>query len=229
MKKLFILLLVAVLTFNSASQAYAKEGFLNWFNRILGVSDTTVQNAGQADRLEIRQQKQEERSVAKQEKIQTLQTAKEERTAAREEKREATKTEIAERVNTKLAELNEKVTTSMSRLLARMTALLEKLTNRLAKMTEKGRDVSGSDAAIAGAEAAIATAQAAVDEQAAKTYTFELTDETGFRVGASEAKTSLKADLKSVKELVRSARQSVVDALKSAKAIKPVTTEEGDL
>jgi hypothetical protein len=68
------------------------------------------------------------------------------------------------------------------------------------------------------AETAIAEAQAAVDEQAGEIYTIEFADESGLRVGASNAKTSLKNDLRTVKEEIRAARQAVVTAVSSARA-----------
>ena len=67
------------------------------------------------------------------------------------------------------------------------------------------------------AQAKIDEAEAAVNAKAGKEYVIEFTDESGLRVGASAAKQEFRADIKAVREKIRSARQAVVDVLKAAK------------
>jgi len=52
-----------------------------------------------------------------------------------------------------------------------------------------------------------------------KEYVIEFNNESGLRVGASAAKTKLRADLKAVREKIGLARQAVTDVLKAAKAL----------
>jgi len=69
------------------------------------------------------------------------------------------------------------------------------------------------------AQAKIDEAKAAVEAQAAKAYVIEFNNESGLRVGASTAKTQMRADIKAVREKIRLARQAVVDTLKAAKSL----------
>jgi hypothetical protein len=89
----------------------------------------------------------------------------------------------------------------------------------VAKAKEKGLDTAATESAIQKAEEALSAAEAAVEEQAAKDYVMEFSDEAGLRLGASNAKTSLRADLRAVRQLVHTARQTVVTALKTAKTM----------
>jgi len=178
----------------------------NWSNTATPAGQQTKQ-----ERIEAREARQQERIEARETRREELRIRLE---ALQDERRQR----IAEHIDDRLAHINEQATNAMTRMLERMTALLEKLASRLDKMEEKGRDIAAIEAAIAEAEAAIAEAQAAVDEQAGMEYEIEFADESGLRVGASDAKTSLKNDLRTVKALIRAARQAVVAAVSSAKA-----------
>ena len=63
-------------------------------------------------------------------------------------------------------------------------------------------------------------AKTAVSDQAGKEYFIVFTDESGLKVGASAAKTSLKSDLKAVKILVKTAKDATKAAIDAAKLIK---------
>lgn len=153
------------------------------------------------NRLELMQQKREEFK----QRVQEIQ--------------DANKQKIAERINTQLNHINQQATAAMARHLDRMENLLDRLRSRVIKAKERGLDTSATEAAIDKAQAAIDSARAAVEAQAEKEYLIEFTDESGLRIGASNAKTGLRNDLKAVREKVRAARQAVVDALKAAKAM----------
>ncbi len=125
---------------------------------------------------------------------------------ARKEKmlqiKDGKKQQIAEHINDRLAHINEKATTTLSKVLVRLTAIL----NKLADKTD-----------IEAATVLIATAQEAVEAQALKVYEIEFEDESGLRAGASTAKESLKADLKALRDLTREAHGEVKNAIKAAK------------
>lgn len=127
------------------------------------------------------------------------------------------KQKIAERINQQLAHINDQATKAMTNVLDRMTQLLEKLSSRVAKLKEQGKNTTAAEAAIAKTQDSITATKAAVEEQAKKVYVIEFTEESGLKVGASQAKTSLRVDLKALREKVQTTRQMLVDALKAVK------------
>lgn len=121
--------------------------------------------------------------------------------------RDEKKKEILEHVSNRLKLINDQATKAMLNHLARIQALLDKIKARAPAV----------DATTA--QAKIDEAKAAVETQAAKEYVIEFSSEAGLRVGASTAKTTLRADIKAVREKVRLARQAVIDVLKAAKSL----------
>lgn len=121
--------------------------------------------------------------------------------------RDEKKKEILEHVSNQLNLINDRATTAMLNHLARIQALLDKIKARVPTVD------------TAAAQAKIDEAKAAVETQAVKEYVIEFSSEAGLRVGASTAKTTLRADIKAVREKVRLARQAVVDVLKAAKSL----------
>jgi len=121
--------------------------------------------------------------------------------------RDENKQKIAEYINQQLERIQDQAVKHFNNILEQLTKLLEKIKTRVAAVD------------ISAAKAAIANAQSAVDGLADNVYLIEFTDESGLRVGASSAKTKLRADIKAVREKVRLARQAVVDVLKAAKAL----------
>lgn len=119
--------------------------------------------------------------------------------------RDEKKKQILEHISNQLQLINDRATKAMLIHLERLQALLDKIKTRKPETN------------ITGAQTKIDEAKLAVEAQAAKEYIIEFKDETGLRVGASIAKTQFRADLKSVREKVRLARQAVVDLLQAVK------------
>lgn len=117
------------------------------------------------------------------------------------------KQQILDHVNSQLSLINDRATKAMLNHLERIQSLLNKI-----KVREPAID-------IAAAQAKIDEAKTAVESQAAKEYLIEFNNEAGLRVGASTAKTKLRADIKAVREKVRLAREAVVAVLKAAKVL----------
>lgn len=140
-------------------------------------------------RLELREQKREEAR----ERIRTI--------------RDANKQKIAERINQQLELIRDRAVKHFNNVLERLTKLLEKIKARVPVVD------------TAAAQTAIATAQTAVNDLADNVYVIEFNDESGLRIGASTAKTQLRADIKAVHEKIRLARQAVVDVLQAAKEL----------
>lgn len=117
------------------------------------------------------------------------------------------KQQILERLNTQLSLINDRATKAMLIHLERIQTLLNKIKARIPTVD------------IAPAQTKIDEAKTAVETQAAKEYVIEFSNESGLRIGASTAKTKLRADIKAVREKIRLARQAVVDVLKKAKEL----------
>jgi hypothetical protein len=149
------------------------------------------------NRLEVKQQNLELKREQFQERLRIVKDEK--------------KKQILEHINDQLSLINQRATDAMLNQLARLQALLLKIKERAPSVD------------ITAAQAKIDEAKTAVDTQAAKEYIIEFSDESGLKVGASDAKTQLRADLKAVKEKVRLAREAVVAVLKVAKTTTPTT------
>mgnify|MGYP001577231330 CR=1 FL=1 len=121
--------------------------------------------------------------------------------------RDEKKQQILEHVNQQLNLINDRATKAMLKHLERLQSLLIKIKTRVPAVD------------ITVAQKKIDEAKTAVETQAAKEYVIEFSNESGLRVGASAAKTKLRADIKAVREKVRLARQAVVDVLKAAKTL----------
>lgn len=131
------------------------------------------------------------------------------------------KQKIAERINQQLAHINKISSEALAGKLETMQTLLNKIVIWKDKAKTGGKDTSAAETAITQAQTAITNAQTAVEEQKLKEYVIEFSEESGLRVGASQAKTSLRTDLEAVREKVKAARQAVVDSLKAVKQLYP--------
>ena len=132
---------------------------------------------------------------------QEIKTLREDR---REMIKDIRKKTLIEKFDKQVLELNTRRTSEMKK-------VLEKLAITLAKVEAK-RSVSNVDAA----KALINTAKQAVNEQAAKTYTVNITDETKLKEAAGRVKSQLEVDLKIVNEKVKAARKGVVKLIKGS-------------
>lgn len=160
------------------------------------------------------------KQLNRQTRIEEMQQKREEFKTRLQQVQDKRKQKIAERINIQLAHINERATIHMTKVLNRLSALMDKLSTRLAAMKAEGKETGAAEAAVVKAREAIATAQTAVSAQAGNQYLIEFTDESGLKVGASAAKTSLKSDLKAVKLLVKTAKDATKAALGAAKLIK---------
>jgi hypothetical protein len=125
-----------------------------------------------------------------------------------------------ERFDTRINNINKKVTAAMAQVVSRMQALADKLATRLARFAEAGQDVAAAEAALATANQAIADADAAVVAQSEKDYVLEFTDESELRAAAQALKLALRTDLQALKEIVQTARRALVAALEEAHEIQ---------
>lgn len=133
---------------------------------------------------------------------------------------------VMTRINAQMNKVNENMTNMWQKLIDRMQELADKLQTRLDTLSGEGKDVAAAQTALNEADAALITAENAVAAQAEKDYVIEFTDENGLRVGATTAKTALRADLKAVHDLVKAAREQLHEALVAAKEIAGEELEE---
>lgn len=166
-------------------------------------------------KIETRKENVENKITAMKEKIATREAALKAKLAAFKDKRKA---EIAERVNTNLNKINKNQTDQMLKHLERMSELLDKLETRVNSGSPDVKDQTVAKAAIADSKAKIAAATAVVEAQAQKDYTITITSESKVRADAQKMRDQLRTDLQAVKQQVIDAKQSVSNAIRTAKS-----------
>lgn len=123
---------------------------------------------------------------------------------------------ITQRVSTNLNTINDNRVDAMARHLNRLQEILDKLTERVATSKVNGKDTTAAENAITSAQAAIDSAKAAVEAQAGKDYTVTVTDESTVRSDAQAKREALMNDLKSIHEVVKLAKDAVVNAIRTS-------------
>lgn len=123
---------------------------------------------------------------------------------------------VASKINTQLPRINEQRTNQLSSSLDRMGEILSKLENRVAEAAANGKDTTDAQNAITDAKTAISTAQTSVDAQAEKEYGIVVSTEGKIGADAKSAVALLQSDLKSIRELVIGAKQSVASAISTS-------------
>ncbi|TSC86645.1 MAG: Uncharacterized protein G01um10147_857 [Microgenomates group bacterium Gr01-1014_7] len=148
-----------------------------------------------------------EKVAAVKEKMATREAALKKKLDAFKDRKKAT---YSAKISENLNKINQKQTASMLKHLDKMTSILTKL--------EKIEGASTADA-----KTAINAAKAAVSAQAEKDYTLVVTSESKVKTDSQSLRDSLHTDLKAVRALVVDAKQSVANAIKTAKS----NTKEG--
>ena len=164
---------------------------------------------------------------ARREEVQ--QNMQEKRTAARERwqaVKDERKLSALERIETHLANINNRVTAHFSRVLTRLEAILAKISTRADRAAQNGKDISNVTDATASATVAISSAKEAVASQAAKTYEVTITDETTAKQVVQTVMQQLKADLAAVRQTVTAAREAVHAAAQALRTV--IGTEAGE-
>lgn len=148
--------------------------------------------------MEERKEEMKTRMESRKEAIDDWHTQLKARLAAWKDK---TKAEIAERIQTNLDALNERMTKHFDTQLDTMVSIMVRVS---------AGDVNGDGAAdISLANTAIANAQAANDDQADNTYAVNVSTEATAKADVGAARKKLHDDLKAVWEKVKAAREAV--------------------
>lgn len=138
------------------------------------------------------------------------------------------KATTAARININLNKLNQNQTEQMWRYLNNVTVVLDKLEARLKQANADIKNPAAAKEAIVIARQAIASASAAVTAQRDKDYTIIITTELRIKEAAKNQRDKLHTDLSAVRKMVINARQTVAQAIRTAKAnVIPAETKEG--
>ncbi|MBI2012147.1 hypothetical protein HYS91_05250 [Candidatus Daviesbacteria bacterium] len=123
------------------------------------------------------------------------------------------KAKRVENINRNLNMINQKLTKAYTRHLTTMENLLKRFEAkpRIAPLLTSNFEVKQS---FDSAETLIADARVAVASQAAEEYTITVSSESAVNKDALDAKNTLRADLKEVREKITAARRAIIDAIR---------------
>jgi len=133
---------------------------------------------------------------------------------------------IVERIDRRMDELNERILDKFSSILNRLDVVLQKISARADEAEERGVDVSNVRTAIDDAVAAIHAGYDAIEEQADNTYSIEIVDEDSLQENVKNARQMLHDDLKNVRDTIKTAHSSVVEARVALAHIMGAKAEE---
>lgn len=159
------------------------------------------------ERFEMRRENIQELIANRKEKMATRAAALKQKLATFKDKKKAS---AAANINEHLNKINDRKTTQLMKHLEQMKELLSRLEEKIAQFTADSANIQTS---ISKAKTDIATAEAAIKTQSEKDYTLTLTTENKLKVDAQAMRDSLHTDLKTVHNLVVTARQSVAVAI----------------
>ena len=134
---------------------------------------------------------------------------------------------IVEKVDSRIATVDQIRTANMTKQLTQIKNVLDKLDLKIATASTAGKDVTVAKTAMSSARNAWTVAQTAVTAQAAKTYTPSISTDTTLKTVVSSTVKGVVDDLKNTHQLVIAARQAAVDVAKAVAKIqnyeKPTT------
>lgn len=187
--------------------------FLTLLFILLSASTTLAQDATSSSTS--RKANIQERLTTSRERIATKEAALKTRLGKFRDKKKA---QVAERINSALANINERITTAMDKHLGVMSGILDKLESRINSGTADIKDPAEVRSAIADARAAISSVSGVVTIQADKDYVLEATSEATIRKDMQGVKEQLRSDLGQLRKLVIDAKQKVANAIRVAKS-----------
>lgn len=129
--------------------------------------------------------------------------------------RDTRKSQTVEKIDKSMDDLNERMTDHFLSALDQLENILVRIGERADRSEESGVDVSSVRSAIETARDAISEARTAIESQAGKTYNLAITTEDKLKTDVGKARQQLHDDLKSVFELLKSARNAVHDAARA--------------
>lgn len=189
-----------------------------------GSAQTTAENSTSKLKQQV-QLLQEQRKTAvtqaRDDAKAMIQTKREEFKTRIQTIRDQKKKVLVQRIDAKLAKINEKHTSKFSEVLTRLQGFLDKI-----KQSTADTKVLGDAAA---AQIAIDTAKTAVDIQADKAYTMVITDDIALKLNAGTTVSQLRQDLTAVHKLIVDAKQAVQKLNMDRKLIKKEASKSAEL
>lgn len=117
---------------------------------------------------------------------------------------------LVTKLDARLNEINKNHTGIMSATLSRLEETLAKLQARLETANSTGKDTTAVQASLTKATSIIASARSAIISQAAKSYTMNITTETGLKSAYGITRSALAKDLTTTHRTVISAKKAVL-------------------
>jgi hypothetical protein len=224
MKKLVLCLVAATLYLNPLYPVYAIEGS-NTAPKPLGPTTAIKRMEDNREKLSSKEAELRMKMEDKREKLASRAGELKEKMASRaallKEKlaqfKDQVKAQRAEKVSETLQTINANRTKMMTTHLENLTKILNTIEDRVNEGGSSGKNVDSAKSAISSARSAIEKASAAVSAQSTKDYEITVNSEATVKTDAKNTRDSLMTDLKSTHELVKEAREAVVNALKAAK------------
>lgn len=172
-------------------------------------------------RMELKQSIKDTVQAKREEAKQIMKTRREEFSVKLQTIKDEKKKTMVERIDAKLSEINTKHTDRFTEVLGKLQEHLDKISQ---SVTEKKvlEDIKT-------AQAAIDEAKTAVENQAAKTYVIQITNETALRLNVGTTTSQLRKDLMSTHKLVVDAKQAVQALRKDNVMMKKEATSSANL
>lgn len=128
---------------------------------------------------------------------------------------------LVERIDVKIARINEKQSSKFSETLTILQGFLDKIKQSTAN-TKVLADITA-------AQIALDAAKTTVETQAGKAYTMEITGDTALRLNAGTVVSQLRQDLSAAHKLVIDAKQAIQKLNTDRKVIKKEATSSANL
>lgn len=179
---------------------------------------------GAREKVSERREKVASKAAEKREAVKTRLDERKEKIASKEAAlkqklsafRDKRKASLVEKINTRLIQINTKSTTHFNSVLEKMNQIVEKLETKILDEEASGTDTTPAQNALSEAKAAILAAQTAVTTQSEKDYSIVVNTEAKVSEDARFAKSNLQNDLKTTRDLMVTARQSLAKAISTA-------------
>jgi len=210
------LVLLTVIFFTTTSQTYAQEATPS--------ADTPSNTSPTLD--SSRQQLLERRNAARErldeDSIQLREEANSRRQVFRQrlaQIQDETRQRIVERIDNRLQLVNENLTNSFENVLANLEKVLEQIEVRRDSLASQGKDVSSLTGAISDARSTIESTKALVNTQSEKAYIIDISSDASLRVDAQETINTFKTDIRTLRDELLNAKDSVVASARLAASL----------
>ncbi|MFA9289070.1 MAG: hypothetical protein ACEQSA_04280 [Weeksellaceae bacterium] len=217
---LSVLISPAALSAQTATPTAAQTGIS--FEEQQKLESTTKPNTlpvRTREALQAEKMRMQEQSMERKEQ---MSIKREEFTEKMTEIKDTRKQAVLENLDERVVIINKAITDRMLKNLDKMEEILARLQ---VKVDAAETDTTVAQTSIDEAEIAIDAARASVEDQQAKEYVIEISNETAVKTDAKTFIQELKTDLKTVHEVVKGARQAVVLVAREVAKLQPINKE----